>query len=254
MRLKNKIALITGGGTGIGRATAELFAKEGAKIAISGRRTEKLEEVIQSITTNGGEAIAIPGDVTNEQSAKQMVMAPIGRWKRLDILVNNAGVIERADLHEIPAEKWDLVMDVNVKGIYLVSKFMIPQMIEGEGGSIINIASISGIIGQKKQHVYNAAKAAVVNLTRAMAVSYGPYNIRVNAISPAAVDTPMARSLTEDTGESWEELTKSFIKNYALKRIGQPIDIAYGCLYLASDESSWVTGINLVIDGGRTAQ
>jgi NAD(P)-dependent dehydrogenase (short-subunit alcohol dehydrogenase family) len=127
-------------------------------------------------------------------------------------------------------------------------------MIEGGGGSIINIASISGIVGQKQRHVYNASKGAVVNLTRAMAISYGPQNIRVNAVSPAAVDTPLARSISKATGKSWEQMVESFVKTYAIKRVGQPIDIAYGCLYLASDEASWVTGANLVIDGGFTAQ
>ena len=216
MRLANKTALITGGGTGIGRAIAELFAKEGAKIAISGRRSEKLDEVVQMITTSGGDAIAIPGDVSDEESAKQMIMAPIDHWNRLDILVNNAGVVERSDLHETTTEKWDLVMNVNVKGIYLVCKYAIPHMIKGGGGSIIHIASVSGIVGQKEQHVYNASKGAVVNLTRAMALSYGPQNIRVNAVSPAAVDTPMARSIMEKTGKSWEQMVESFVKNYAI--------------------------------------
>ena len=242
MRLANKTVLITGGGTGIGRAIAELFSNEGAKVAISGRRSEKLDEVVQMITTSGGDAIAIPGDVSDEESAKQMVIAPINQWNRLDILVNNAGVVERSDLHETPTEKWDLVMNVNVKGIYLVCKYAIPQMIEGGGGSIINIASISGIVGQNERHAYNASKGAVVNLTRAMAISYGPQNIRVNAVSPAAVDTPMARSIMESSGKTWEQMVDTFVKNYAIKRVGQPIDIAYGCLYLASDESSWVTG------------
>ena len=254
MRLVNKVALITGGGTGIGRAIAELFAKEGAKVAISGRRAEKLEEVIQTITANGGEAIAIPGDVTNEEAAKQMVMAPIDRWKRLDVLVNNAGMGELADLHETTPEQWDLVMDVNVRGIYRICKYAIPEMIKAGGGSIIHIASVSGIVGHKKLHVYCASKGAVINLTRAMAISYGPQNIRVNAVSPGTVNTPLTRSGLEETGKTWDELVESLIPEYALKRLGQPIDIAYGCLYLASDESSWVTGTNLVIDGGFTAQ
>jgi len=254
MRLANKIALITGGGTGIGQATAELFAKEGAKVAISGRRSEKLNEVVQSIIDKGGDAIAIPGDVIIEDDAKRMVYDTINRWKRLDILVLNAGVIKRKEIHETTPDEWDYMMDINVKGIYLVSKYAIPEMIKGGGGSIINMASISGIIGQHDAHTYSASKGAVVNLTRAMAISYGPQNIRVNAVSPATVDTPMPRSRLETSNKPWEEWEEFFANQYPLKRIGQPIDVAYGCLYLASDESSWVTGINLVLDGGFTAQ
>ena len=135
MRLAGKVALITGGGTGIGRATAELFANEGAKVAISGLHIEDLENVVQSITKHGGEAIAIPGDVTNEDSAKKMVITPIDRWKRLDILVNNAGVIKRVELHETASDDWDHMMNTNVKGIYLLSKFTIPVMINHGGGA-----------------------------------------------------------------------------------------------------------------------
>ena len=254
MRLRNKVALITGGGTGIGRAIAELFAQAGAKVVISGRRAEKLDEVIQTITDNGGTAIGFPSDVTDEEAAKQMVMAPLDRWNRLDVLVNNAGVGELADLHETTLEQWDLVMDVNVRGIYLTCKYAIPEMIKAGGGSIIQIASVSGIVGQKKLHAYCASKGAVINLTRAMAISYGPLNIRVNSVSPATVDTPLIRSGLEETGRTWGEFEEFLIPEYPLKRLGQPIDIAYGCLYLASDESSWVTGTNLVIDGGFTAK
>ncbi|MFX0199243.1 MAG: SDR family NAD(P)-dependent oxidoreductase [Candidatus Hodarchaeota archaeon] len=252
MRLSNKVALITGGGTGIGRATAKLFAKEGAKVAISGRRAEKLDEVIQIINSNNGKAIAIPGDVTKEEEAKKMVMTPITHWHRLDILVNNAGVIDRTQIHETSSENWDLVIDVNVKGIYLICKYAIPEMIKFGGGSIINIASVSGLRGQNDAHAYSAAKGAVVNLARALAISYGPQNIRVNTVCPALVDTAMPRTRLKE-GQTWEEMVPIWAQDYPLRRIGQPIDIAYGCLYLASDEASWVTGATLVIDGGLTA-
>ncbi|MFQ5820360.1 MAG: SDR family NAD(P)-dependent oxidoreductase [Candidatus Heimdallarchaeota archaeon] len=253
MRLPDKVALITGGGTGIGRATAELFAKEGAKVAISGRRAIKLEEVVHTITESGGEAIAIPGDITIEEDVKKMVMTPIAHWNRLDILVNNAGVIDRTQIHESSSEKWDLVIDVNVKGIYYISKHAIPEMIKFGDGSIINIASVSGLRGQVDAHAYSAAKGAVVNLTRALAISYGPQNIRVNTVCPALVETAMPLTRLKE-GQTWEEMVPIWAQSYPLRRIGQPIDIAYGCLYLASEEASWVTGETLVIDGGLTAQ
>jgi NAD(P)-dependent dehydrogenase (short-subunit alcohol dehydrogenase family) len=252
MRLSNKVALITGGGSGIGRATAELFAKEGAKVAISGRRVEKLEEVLQTITASGGEAIAIPGNVTDEEAVKKMVLTPIARWKRLDILVNNVGVIDRMRTHEISPEQWDLIMTVNVKGVLFTSKYAIPQMIKFGGGSIINMASVSGFIGQEDSHVYSASKGAVINLTRAMAISYGPQNIRVNAVCPATIRTDMTLTKLKK-GETLEEMIPIWANLYPLHRIGSPMDVAYGCLYLASDEASWVTGITLVIDGGLTA-
>ena len=253
MRLTDKVALVTGGGTGIGRAIAELFAKEGAKVAISGRRAKKLEDVVQAITANGGEAIAIPGDVTREEAAKMMVNTSIDHWKKLDILVNNAGVIDRTQTHEATPENWDFVMAVNVTGIYYVSKFTILEMIKSGGGSIINIASVSGLVGQDDAHAYSASKGAVVNLSRAMAISYGPQNIRVNTVCPGTVDTPMLRERVIEGKMTWEELVKSRTSRMPLRRIGQPIDIAYGCLYLASDEASWVTGSTLVIDGGSIA-
>lgn len=252
MRLSNKVALITGGGTGIGRATAELFGKEGAKVAVTGRRADKLEEVVQTIISNGGEAISIPGDVTKEEATKQMVLAPIAHWKRLDFLVNSAGVIDRMQTHEIPQEKWDLVMDVNVKGLHFTCKYAIPQMIKFGGGSIINVSSVSGFIGQPDSHAYSAAKGATINLTRAMAISYGPVNIRVNAICPGMVKTPMSETKLKK-GETFEEMIPIWTELYPLRRIGKPMDIANGCLYLASDEASWVTGTTLVIDGGLTA-
>ncbi|MFQ6124573.1 MAG: SDR family NAD(P)-dependent oxidoreductase [Candidatus Heimdallarchaeota archaeon] len=253
MRLPDKVALITGGGTGIGRATAELFAKEGAKVAISGRRATKLEEVVHKISKSGGEALAIPGDITKEEDVKKMVMTTIANWHRLDILVNNAGVIDRTQIHETSTENWDLVLDVNVKGIYFTCKYAIPKMIKFGGGSIINIASVSGLRGQNDAHAYSAAKGAVVNLTRALAISYGPQNIRVNTVCPALVETAMPRTRLKE-GQTWEEMVPIWANDYPLRRIGQPIDIAYGCLYLASDEASWVTGTTLVIDGGLTAQ
>ncbi len=253
MRLANKVALITGGGTGIGRATAELFAQEGAKVAISGRRVEKLNEVVSHITSNGGEAIAVPGDVTNEIDVKSMVSQPITRWNRLDILICNAAVIDRAQTHESTLNNWDHVMNVNVRGVFLISKHVIPEMIRFGGGSIVIISSVSGLLGQSDAHSYSTSKGAILSLARSQASSYGSDNIRVNAICPALVETPMPHSRLKE-GESWDERVTEWAKDYPLGRIGQPMDIAYGCLYLASDEAAWVSGTTLVIDGGRSTR
>lgn len=252
MRLKDKVALITGGGTGIGRAIAELFAREGAKVAVSGRRADKLEKVVQTIHASGGAAMAIPGDVTDDNNAKEMVSKPIQKWHQLDILVNNAAVIDRSQVHDSSPEKWEFVMNVNVTGIRYLSKYIIPEMIKRGGGSIINISSLSGLTGQNDAHSYSASKGAVISLSKAMASTYAPHNIRVNIVSPALIETPMPQTKLKE-GENWVEKAQEWGKEYPLGRIGRPMDIAYGCLYLASDEAEWVTGINLIIDGGRSS-
>jgi NAD(P)-dependent dehydrogenase (short-subunit alcohol dehydrogenase family) len=254
MRLKDKVALITGGGTGMGRATAELFAREGAKVAVSGRRKEKLEETVAAITSQGGEALAIPGDVSRHEDARQMVMETIARWGQLDILINNAGAIDRTKVADSTEEDWDRIMAINVKAIFLTSKYAIPQMIRQGGGCIINVSSISALRGQTDAHSYSAAKAAVCNLTKAMAVDYAPYNIRVNAVLPGLVETEISRTRLKP-GQTWQEMAeKHWIPLYPLKRLGTPEDIAKGILYLVSDDASWVTGIDLIIDGGYTAR
>jgi len=174
-------------------------------------------------------------------------------WQRLDILVNNAGVIDRSQIHDSSPEKWDFVMNVNVKGIHYLCKYAIPEMIKRGGGASINISSLSGLTGQTDAHSYSASKRAVISLSKAMASSYAPHNIRVNIVSLALIETPMPRTKLKE-GESWAEKTTEWGKDYPMGRIGRPINIAYRCLYLASDEAAWVTGINLIIDGGRSSK
>ncbi|HWP47670.1 MAG TPA: SDR family oxidoreductase [Candidatus Limnocylindrales bacterium] len=254
MRLVNKVALITGGGTGIGRATAELFAQEGAKVAISGRRKEKLEEAVTAITLKGGEAIAIPGDVTRQEDTQRMVRETVARWERLDILVNNAGAVDRTKMMESTLENWDRIMDINVKGVFLTSRSVIPQMIKQGGGSIVNVSSVAGLRGGLPDAPsYSAAKAAVITLTKTMAVDFARYRIRVNAVLPSLVETDVARTRVKP-GQTWEEIKEKLIPLYPLGRLGTPEDIAQGILYLASDAAAWVTGIELIIDGGFTAK
>ncbi len=253
MRLKDKVALITGGGTGIGRATAIVFAREGASVAVTGRRKEPLEEAVSAIESSGGKAIKVEGDVSAARDAKEMVNQTVKAFGRIDILINNAGVnYKPGGAVETDEDGWDVVMGINAKSDYLVSRQAVPEL-EKTGGNIINIASIFGLIGFPKALAYCASKGAVVNLSRSMALELAERGIRVNCICPGVVDTPMAREWMERHGD-YETVLKQVLADYPIKRIGQPEDIAYACLYLASDEASWVTGAVLPVDGGVTAK
>ena len=250
MRLRGKVALISGGARGMGAAEAKLFSREGAKVAIGdiledeGRRTEA------EINESGGECIFVHLDVTDESEWRNAVSAVVSRFGKLDILINNAGVLLRGVLEDTSSQDWDFVMGVNAKGVFLGTKSAIPEMRKAGGGSIVNISSMSGMVGQGNiQPVYNASKGAVRIFTKSAAIQYAGENIRVNSVHPGAVDTPM-------TMDSWSdpEAKARTIDHIPLGRTAQPEDIAYGVLYLASDESSFVTGSELVIDGGAIAQ
>ena len=252
MRLQGKTALITGGGTGIGRSIAEVFAKEGARVAICGRRQEKLDEAAAAI---GDQALAIQADISELHEVEHLVAETMGRWGRIDILVNNAATItSRTPLVNTPVEAWDRMNDVNVRAVFIICKAVLSRMMQQAGGSIINIASVSGQRGQPGNSAYSTTKGAIMNLTRSIAVDYGPYGIRANSISPALVRTEMAETRLKP-GDNWDErAAREWIPNYPLGRIGKPEDIAYGALFLASDEASWVSGIDLIIDGGMMAK
>jgi len=250
MRLENKVALITGAARGMGAAEAKLFAREGAKVVIGdileeeGRRTEA------EISEAGGECLFVPLDVTSESAWEHAIAATIARFGRLDILVNNAGVVARGSLEDTTSQEWDRVMEVNAKGVFLGTKAAIAEMRKVGGGSIVNISSISGMIGQDNiQPVYNASKGAVRLLTKAAAIQYAREGIRVNSVHPGSVATPM----TEASRANPEQYQRSLAR-IPMGRVAQPEEVAYGVLYLASDEASYVTGSELVIDGGYTAQ
>ena len=249
MRLENKVAIISGGARGMGAAEARLFAQEGAKVVIGDVLEAEGRQVEAEINEGGGECIFLRLDVTQESDWQRAVEATVARFGRLDILVNNAGVVSRGTLEDTTVQEWDRVMDVNAKGVFLGTKAAILEMRKAGAGSIINISSMSGNVGQSYiQPVYNASKGAVRIFTKAAAIQYAKEGIRVNSVHPGAIDTPMTEFLSADP-----ELQRQTVESTPLGRMAQPEEVAYGVLYLASDEASFVTGSELVIDGGAIA-
>ncbi|GAB61203.1 short-chain dehydrogenase [Candidatus Jettenia caeni] len=253
MRLKNKVALITGGGTGIGKATALLFAREGASLVITGRRETPLEETVSHIRNLHKNAIYVIGDVSKADDAQNMVQKTGETFGRLDILVNNAGVNYKPDTTSATEEEgWDITINTNLKGIYLVSKYAIPELSKN-GGSIINISSVVGLKGFRKAIAYATSKGGILNMTKSMAIELAPDKIRVNCICPGMIDTDMYWNFIKSS-ENPDTLHEYVVHSHPLGRIGKPEDIAYGALFLASDEANWITGVILPIDGGFTAR
>jgi len=252
MLLQNKVALITGGASGIGKATALLLAREGASIVIGDLNRDAGEAAAQEIVGAGGRAIFVSANVTSADDGRRLVDRTIGEFGKVNILFNNAGIIRRAAITELGEDDWDRVMDVNVKSIYLLSREVIPVMVKAGGGSIINTASGWGISAGPKAAVYCASKGAVVLLTKAMAIDHGPQNIRVNCICPGDTDTAMLRNEAQQLGEVTEKFLAASAQR-PLGRMGKPEEIAQAVLYLASDASSFVTGTALVVDGGGLA-
>jgi NAD(P)-dependent dehydrogenase (short-subunit alcohol dehydrogenase family) len=251
-RLQGKVALITGAASGIGRASALLFAREGAAVAVVDINEKAGRKVANEITSTGGRTFFASADVTRAADCQRVVRAVAGKFGALHILFNNAGIIRRASVLELSEAEWDRVMDVNVKSIFLMSKFAIPLIEKSGGGSIINTASGWGLAGGPKAAAYCASKGAVVLLTKAMAIDHGPQNIRVNCICPGDTDTAMLRSEAQQLGAA----TARFLQEAAqrpLRRVGKPEEIAQAALYLASDAASFVTGTALVVDGGGLA-
>ena len=250
--LESKVAIITGGASGIGRATVELFAREGAAVVVVDINEGAGAQLQKEVSANGGRGLFLKGDVTRQDDCQRVVNTTLQSFQRIDILFNNAGIIRRSTVTELSESDWDRVMDVNVKSIFLMSRCVIPIMAKAGGGSIINTASGWGLSGGAKAAVYCASKGAVVLLTKAMAVDHGPQKIRVNCICPGDTDTEMLRSEAKQLGEA----TGSFLLEAGrrpLGRIGKPEEIAQAVLYLASDASSFVTGTAMVIDGGALA-
>ncbi len=248
MKLKDRVALITGGGTGIGAATARLFAEEGAAVAITGRRKAPLEEVVNEIQAAGGRAIAVSGDVSITEDCERMVEETVGAFGRIDVLVNNAGRGMLAKADEISDEIWDEVVGTNLSGAFRLIRAVLPGMVSQGAGSIVNVSSVLGQTGMKGAAAYGASKAGLDQLTRVLAVEYADRGIRVNSVAPAWVHTPMNKSV-RDHATRYEQLKE----RHPMGRFGTPDEIARAILHLASDEAAWTTGAVLSVDGGWTA-
>ena len=245
MRLKDKTAIITGGGTGIGLATARAFCQEGAKVILFGRRKEKLEKAVEKL---GGSAIIVQGDMTNNNDLDKLINETLHNFKKIDVLVNNAGLFNGSPLHEISDSQWDEIMDINIRSVFQLTRRVLPVMLSQKYGSIIHISSILGLIAVPQVAAYNVSKGALNQFSRSIAVEYGSSGIRSNSICPGLIATDMTADLMKDA-----DLMKEWSKEYPIGRFGKPEDVANACLYLASDESSFVTGITLPVDGGFTA-
>lgn len=253
MRLENRAALITGGTSGIGEATCLLFGKEGANVAVVGRNTERGTSVAKRISDAGGTAIFVQADVRNSDDCRTAVDRTLEAFGRLDILFNNAGSYYANDVVGCTEEEWDDQIDTSLKATFLMSKFALPHMIERGSGSIINCASGWGLVGGPKAAAYCAAKGGMVVMTKAMAIDHGPQGIRVNAICPGDTDTPMEREDARAQGLTWDQYLERTVAHRPIARMATPQEIAFGVLYLASDESSYVTGVALPVDGGGVA-
>lgn len=245
MRLKEKTAIITGGGTGIGLACARLFVKEGAQVAIFGRRQDRLDQAQKEI---GDAVLAVRGDITKEQDTARLVETALKKLGKVDILINNAGTFGGGPIHETEDAVWDQTFNINMRGVFQLTRKVLPQMIAQESGSIIHISSILGMIAVPGTSAYNASKGALNQFSKSIAVEYGGQGIRSNAVCPGMIETEMTEELRND-----KALMQEFLKGYPLGRFGKPEEVAQSCLFLASDESAFITGATLPVDGGYTA-
>ncbi|MEM2104146.1 MAG: glucose 1-dehydrogenase [Candidatus Bathyarchaeia archaeon] len=251
-KLKGKVAIITGAGSGIGRATAVLFAKEGAKVAVVDCNKDSGEETVKIIRQSGGEAVFIYADVSKASDVQKMVETVVGKYGAIDILFNNAGINLALPITELPEETWDEIINTNLKGVFLCSKNVIPIMKRQGSGIIINMGSSSALVGVPYFGAYSASKGGILALTRTMALEVAPFKIRVNCICPGMVETPLSKRTWEKMRIS-EEKRGERAKSIPWGRVGEPEEIARAVLFLASEDSSYMTGSNLTVDGGFTS-
>ncbi len=249
-RLPGKVAFITGGSSGIGAAIAKLFASEGAKVVLTARTEEPLKKIGAEINASGGTAATITGDVTQMDDMRRAVEFATYTFGTVDILVNSAGVIKRTEvIEDATDEDFDWQMDINVRGVFHTTKFCLPVMMKQGKGAIVNIGSVSSFIATKGYATYCATKGAVMSYTRVVALQYAEHGIRANVVEPAGIHTPLAYMDRPNYEDGLEEAIK---RTDPIARIGQPEDVAYAALFLASDESSWITGQSIVVDGGAS--
>jgi len=251
MKLAGKVALVTGGTDGIGRAIALTFVREGAKVVILGRDETKGRKALDELNA-AGEAAYMKADVSDSQQVKRIVDATIQKYGRIDILVNNAGICPAGDILTTSESTWDEIMGVNLKGVFLCSKYTIPHMQRNGGGAIVNIGSINSLMAMENEAAYDASKGGVLMLTKAMALDFAKSKIRVNCICPGAIETPMLKA-SLDTAKDPKAARDSLIQKHPLRRTGTPEEIAQAALFLASEDSSFITGATIPVDGGILA-
>lgn len=250
-RLAGKVALITGGGTGIGKAIALAFAREGAQVAVAGRREEKLRETLDVMKTQGGEGLAVACDVSNAKDAERAVQETAKQFGRMNVLVNSAGVLHVSTIEVISEGEWDRVMEINLKGPFLMSRAALPEFRKAGGGTVVNIGSVLGLVGMKDRAAYCASKGGLTLLTKAIALDHAHERVRANCICPSIVETELIAGLFA-TPEG-DALRRARIAGIPLGRIGRPEDVAEMAVFLASEESSWLTGAAIPLDGGLSA-
>lgn len=252
LSLESKVAVVTGGASGIGRGIALRLAEMGASVAVLDINDTAAKKTAAEIEAQGGQALSAKSDVARASDCRHAIETALRKWSKIDILCNCAGIAIRKDVVELSEEEWDRALDVTLKGVYLLSREVIPHMIRNGGGSIINIGSGWGLRGGPRAASYCAAKGGTVNLTRAMAIDHGKHNIRVNCVCPGDVDTPMLRSECAQLGEDVQKFMQESA-NRPLARVGTPEDVANAVLFLASPMANWITGAALVVDGGGLA-
>ena len=251
MRLQGKVSIITGAGSGLGKGIALVFAREGSKVVVAEIQEESGQAVSRQIKAEGGEALFLRTDITRASEVEKMVEGTLKAYGRIDVLVNNAGINpSRTPVHETSEEAWDQTLAVNLKGAFLCSKYVLPAMIKQGGGSIIHVASVVGGMGCSDRAAYSASKGGMIALARNMAVDYAHYNIRVNSLSPGFVETDLTRIYFNKMRETEPQKLERIIGHHPMGRLGRPEDEAYAALFLASDESPWVTGLDMAVDGG----
>jgi NAD(P)-dependent dehydrogenase (short-subunit alcohol dehydrogenase family) len=251
-RLQDKVAIITGGGTGIGRAIALAFGREGAKVVLAGRRVDKLEAAANEVRKAGAQALVVTCDVTSADQTQALVQKAEKAFDHVNILVNNAGTLSVSTVESIPEDEWDSLMNTNLKGPYLMSRAALPALRRAGSGSIINIGSVLGLVAVKDRAAYCASKGGITMLTKAMALDHAAENIRVNCICPSVVETDLVRDMFSDS-EAGQKARAARLATFPLGRFGRPEDVAELAVFLASEESSWMTGTALPLDGGVTA-